>query len=481
MKKKKLTNALVKVIAVLAIILVALISFLGINKRNLNGWRKVLPEFNLSKELGEVRIFSFVTSTATKEVEENSDETKDEADTQATEEQTADNTKNETNSESTDNQSSSSEKKEVPVNDSSVLNKDNYKKVKNIIEERIKKFGISDSTVSVDDESGEVSISVPQTNISDYLVSLVTKQGKVEIIDSDTKEVLISRNMIKDVSAYYVQSNDSSTSTNSSEITYDEGIKFEFTSEGQKKLNEISKNYIETTDEDGNTSQKTITLKIDDEEKYKTYFSPDGNYTNLAIPLYQGVSVDDMTTFNDNYAECRIISTCLNNDEMPIIYTVSTGTYIESNLGENFIMYTVIVGVMILVVVALGMIIKFKKNGILMALIEIGYVAILLLLIRAASVSITLTGLIMILFMSLINVFLLCLMLDKHKAMKFGKFILNLIPLLITIIVFVFAKDVNISSIGSVGFYGFITFIYTYLISILLLNDVKNDEKNGVE
>ena len=166
---------------------------------------------------------------------------------------------------------------------------------------------------------------------------------------------------------------------------------------------------------------------------------------------------------------------------MPIIYTVFTGTYIESNLGENFIMYTVLVGVVILVVVALGMIIKFKKNGILMALIEIGYVAILLLLIRAASVSITLTGLIMILFMSLINVFLLCLMLDKHKAMKFGKFILNLIPLLITIIVFVFAKDVNISSIGSVGFYGFITFIYTYLISILLLNDVKNDEKNGVE
>lgn len=481
MKKKKLTNALVKVIAVLAIILVALISFLGINKRNLNGWRKVLPEFNLSKELGEVRIFSFVTSTATKEVEENSDETKDEADTQATEEQTADNTENETNSESTDNQSSSSEKKEVPVNDSSVLNKDNYKKVKNIIEERIKKFGISDSTVSVDDESGEVSISVPQTNISDYLVSLVTKQGKVEIIDSDTKEVLISRNMIKDVSAYYVQSNDSSTSTNSSEITYDEGIKFEFTSEGQKKLNEISKNYIETTDEDGNTSQKTITLKIDDEEKYKTYFSPDGNYTNLAIPLYQGVSVDDMTTFNDNYAECRIISTCLNNDEMPIIYTVSTGTYIESNLGENFIMYTVIVGVIVLAIASIGMIMKFKKNGILMALIEIGYVAILLLLIRAASVSITLTGLIMILFMSLINIFLLCLMLNKHKAMKFGKFILNLIPLLITVIVFVFAKDVNISSIGSVGFYGFITFIYTYLISILLLNDEKNVEKNGVE
>lgn len=476
MKKKKLTNALVKVIAILAIILVALISFLGINKRNLNGWKKVLPEFNLSKELGEVRIFSFVTSTATKEVEENSDETKDEADTQTTEEQ---NTEDTENAESTD--TSSTSKKEVPVNDSSVLNKDNYKKVKNIIEERIKKFGISDATVSIDDESGEVSISVPQTNISDYLVSLVTKQGKVEIIDSDTKEVLISRNMIKDVSAYYVQSNDSSTSTNSSEITYDEGIKFEFTSEGQKKLNEISKNYIETTDEDGNTSQKTITLKIDDEEKYKTYFSPDGNYTNLAIPLYQGVSVDDMTTFNDNYAECRIISTCLNNDEMPIIYTVSTGTYIESNLGENFIMYTVIVGVMILVVVALGMIIKFKKNGILMALIEIGYVAILLLLIRAASVSITLTGLIMILFMSLINVFLLCLMLDKHKAMKFGRFILNLIPLLITIIVFVFAKDVNISSIGSVGFYGFITFIYTYLISILLLNDVKNDEKNGVE
>ena len=31
------------------IILVSLISFLGIHKKNLNGWRNILPEYTLSK------------------------------------------------------------------------------------------------------------------------------------------------------------------------------------------------------------------------------------------------------------------------------------------------------------------------------------------------------------------------------------------------------------------------------------------------
>ena len=81
----------------------------------------------------------------------------------------------------------------------------------------------------------------------------------------------------------------------------------------QKKLNELSKTYIETTDENGETSQKTITVQIDGEDKYITYFTPDGEYTELAIPLYRSVSTDDMDTFNSDYKDCFVTQTILNN------------------------------------------------------------------------------------------------------------------------------------------------------------------------
>ena len=62
-------NILLKVIAVLAIILLSLISFLGIYRRNLNMWENVIPKFQFSKELGETRIYEFtVDTTSTKKI-----------------------------------------------------------------------------------------------------------------------------------------------------------------------------------------------------------------------------------------------------------------------------------------------------------------------------------------------------------------------------------------------------------------------------
>ena len=70
MKKKTLTNILTKGITILLIILVSLISFLGIHKKNLNGWRNILPEYTLSKELSNIRTFVFSVDTSTEEVED---------------------------------------------------------------------------------------------------------------------------------------------------------------------------------------------------------------------------------------------------------------------------------------------------------------------------------------------------------------------------------------------------------------------------
>lgn len=478
MKKETLKNALKKGIVILLIVLLSLISFIGIHKRNLNTWASVLPEYQFSKELSKIRTFEFSVDTSTKDADSSSDSTETSNDkTTTTDEAT-------TTDETTDSTDTSSEAAKVPVNDPSVLTKENYEKVKKITEKRLSEFGIADANVTMNEETGSLFVSVPYSKNTDNVASLASQAGKLEIIDTDSKEVLIDKSMIKKASAYYQQADSDTTTSSSDEITYNLGIRLTFTSAGQKKLNEISKSYIETTDENGNASQKTVTVQIDGEDKYITYFSPDGEYTELAIPLYRSVSTDDMETFNKDYNECLVAQAVVNAETMPVVYTLTAGSFIESDFGENFIRNLTIVGIIILAIVLVCTIVKNKKKGIYAALIEIGYIAIHLLVIRAASVTLTLSGLLTIAFMALANYILLVALMNQERAVdklaSFGKFILTVIPFIITVIVFALGKEANIQSVGSVGIWGIFVFVYTLISAMFLLNE-KNAKKNGVE
>ena len=490
MKKKTLKNALAKLIVVLLIVLVSLISFLGIHKRNLNTWKSILPDYQFSKELSEIRTFEFSVDTSTKDkssdenTAENTTGNTTENATNTVAEGTTENTDNTANT--TDTNSTNTTSEQVPVNDPAVLTKENYLKTKKIVENRLKDFGIADAEVTVNENNGKLAVSVPYEGTTDYSAALASQKGKIEIIDSETKEVLMDRSMIKKASAYYQQANnnDSATATTDDTVSYNLGVKLTFTSEGQKKLNELSKTYIETTDENGETSQKTITVQIDGEDKYITYFTPDGEYTELAIPLYRSVSADDMDTFNSDYKDCFVTQTILNNDEFPITYKLTSGSFIESDLGENFVKGLSIAGIVLLAIVIVLTIVKNKKDGFCASIIEIGYIAILLLIIRAASVSLTLSGILTIAIMAIVNYFLLLTFMKTEKAIdkleKFGNFILTIIPFIITIVVFALGKEVNTQSIGSVGIWGIFGFIYTLVAAIFLI-DGKIAKKNGVE
>lgn len=490
MKKKTLKNALAKLIVVLLIVLVSLISFLGIHKRNLNTWKSILPDYQFSKELSEIRTFEFSVDTSTKDkssdenTAENTTGNTTENATNTVAEGTTENTDNTANT--TDTNSTNTTAEQIPVNDPAVLTKENYLKTKKIVENRLKDFGIADAEVTVNENNGKLAVSVPYEGTTDYSAALASQKGKIEIIDSETKEVLMGRSMIKKASAYYQQANnnDSATATKDDTVSYNLGVKLTFTSEGQKKLNELSKTYIETTDENGETSQKTITVQIDGEDKYITYFTPDGEYTELAIPLYRSVSADDMDTFNSDYKDCFVTQTILNNDEFPITYKLTSGSFIESDLGENFVKGLSIAGIVLLTIVIVLTIVKNKKDGFCASIIEIGYIAILLLIIRAASVSLTLSGILTIAIMAIVNYFLLLTFMKTEKAIdkleKFGNFILTIIPFIITIVVFALGKEVNTQSIGSVGIWGIFGFIYTLVAAIFLI-DGKKAKKNGVE
>lgn len=474
MKKE---NVLLKVIAILAIVLISLISFLGIHKRNLNKWENVIPGFKFSKELSEARIYGFTIDDSTEEIPDPNATTNE--DTDETAEDTTDVAMIGGESQTNEEEKATIE---VPVNDPTVLTKENYKKSKKVIEERLKTFGITDTTVSANEKTGEITVTAPYVESSNYIIDLITKPGKIEIIDSDTKEVLIGKNLITKATSYYQQSSD--LDEDSDEIYYDYGVRLSFTSEGQKKLREISKTYIATTDENGEEKQKTITVRLDGKDRFTTWFPADSEYTELPMKLYQYVSPDDEDNWNDVYNNCVVIQTIINSDTLPVVYKLSTGTFIESDMDNNFIKNITIVGLVVLAVVLLMTILKYKKEGLFVSLIEIAYIALHLLLIRVAGVSLAISGVLTIGIMAIANYLLMISLMNQEKVLEkieaFGRFIIILIPFAITMIAFTLGKEINSQSIGMVGTWGILTLACTLVASIILLNTQK-EKKNGVE
>lgn len=471
MKKKANNGVLGKIIVILLIVLISIISFLGIHKKNLNKWDDVIPEFILGKDLGEARIFNFEVSSETKDVEVET------AQEETTQEKATDVEGDVVEGTELDQEATTEEEPattKVPVNSPELLTVKNFRKVKSTIEKRLHKYEVNDATVTIDEANGNLTLVVPNNRATDYVVSLVTDNGKVEIVDSDTEEVLMNNDLITKATTGYNQSR--TTSTSSSSQLLDIGISLDFNTKGKDKLNELSKTYIETINEEGDAVQKTITIRVNGEDVYRTYFDPEGSYSSIFVPIYTSVDAEDTKTLNDNYSDCLIIASAINGGALDIEYEVVSGTYMSSYLGENFVRNVVIVIAVILCALAIYVALKYGKKGLMVDVIELGFVALLALLLRYASVTITFIGLITFLLMSFLNYFLAVGLMEKEKVENFAKFLRSIVPLIIAIVVFVFAGDINAKSMGMIGFWSLIGYVYTFLVSLVLF---KNNEKGA--
>lgn len=132
-------------------------------------------------------------------------------------------------------------KEESPYNAQEVLNKENYQESKKVIEKRLEELKVDDYNVRVDENTGDILIEIPENDSTDSIVSNITTVGKFEIIDSETKEVLMDNDDIKLANVMYGSGN---TTTSSSGTTV--YLNIEFTKEGAKKLEDISTKYITT-------------------------------------------------------------------------------------------------------------------------------------------------------------------------------------------------------------------------------------------
>lgn len=363
------------------------------------------------------------------------------------------------------------------TNAEDMLTYDNYIKSKEIIEERLKFLEISDYLVRLDDATGEIDIEIPEDATTDYFAEYTGMQGKFTMTDDETSEVLLDNNSLKKASIQYGTSSAGTT-------VY---LVIEFNKEGSSKLQEVSKTYIKSTDSEGNDTTKKVKMSIDDQTIMTTYFGEEMTDGIMQIPLG---TTTDATDIQNYLKQASNISVFLNTEPLPIKYSVDINRFEYSDITENTLKIATIVLASIFAIMLIYMIIKYKANGILGALANVGFLALLLLAIRYGKVTLTLTGIAGIAIATIIEYVITMLVIkqynkdtDEATVNKNVKNVMSnsaktIAPILIMSVIFALIKWEQIASIGMVLFWAIlIMVVYNAIILATKFYITKKNKK----
>ena len=420
----KKNNALKMTILVISIILISLISFGGIYKTENGIVKNIMPEYSVGKEFNGTRLISFSVDTSNEEktttTEDGSEETKE----------------------------------SVPVNSKEVLTEANYELAKNIIQKRLNDFGVINYDLRVDKASGTIALEVANDSEIDDILTYLLAQGKFQILDTETEEVLLDNSNIKETKTMYY------TDTEGTSVYLD----IVFDDEGKIKLEEISKTYIQTKDEEGKSTEKTVTIKLDDDTITSTYFGQ--TMSTGELPLTIGNPTTDANTLQNYFIQSAQIVAVMNNGVNPIVYDITTNEYVSPVISAEILSKVVLAVIVALGLMLVYLVIRYGTLGIVSAISMVGYIALYLLAVRFTDTVVSLEAMAAIGISILLQfVFVKEIARAMKKENASAKIVMNKeliknisiqIPLYIMAIVFVFASWETIKSFGIAMFWGLI-------------------------
>lgn len=460
--QKKLSIVLI----LLLIILISIISFVGIFYQDKNQMVNVIPAYSLGTDLSGYRKILL---------------TVDEDDENNTED---------------------------------ILNYDNFVKSANVIKARLKSMGIEDYTVRCDETTGQMEITIPENDQTEYILSDITQKGSFEIRNTANDEVLMNNDDIRSVNVEVVPS----TYSVATSSIY---MNINFNNAGSKKFKNITRDYQnvttndtadntvaetessynETTDseasqsefDDNSTSETTATettnetsnevseetaededntteigLYIDGTSMMTTSFTEVIDNGVMSLSLGSSSSNDQTKTLK---YQAESLAAILENDAMPIQYSVTGNVYISSPIEQSTINILIGIGICIALIMLIVAIIKYRAKGVIVAVCMVGFIALYLLILRYANVLITLEGIFSIGLVFVINYILNIMILnrlqnnvEKTFTKALTKFSLSMIPMLILAVVCCFSSWMSLFSFGMILFWGLVTSIIYNLI-----------------
>ena len=470
MKERKLKL----ITEILAIIVICLISFVGIYTKNANRMENQVKDYDLSKDLKGYRELVFKVSDATEVLDSNG--------------KVVGNTDEYTDSSIETN---SYQKTENKINANEDLTKENYEKAKSIIEKRLKSLNVEDYNLSLDEESGNIYLQIPENSDTDHTVSNILQVAKFEIKDQDdTSNVLVTNDDLKKISAVY-------NTTSSGTTVY---LQIEFNKNGKNILKQIStgdyatdENLTNTTNTTGNTSenentnsnentsseeetktQKKIILSIDNNDMITTSF--DDPIEDGIIDLSMNKATTDQDSISDTLQSASTIAAVVNSGKMPLTYKVSENNYVNTDITSNDLQKAIYIVIAIVAVALILLIVKYKAKGIIASIAYIGFVGLELLLVRYTNVAISLESIVAGIITLAINYMITYRLLKTHEtdaelkakvyANEFKSIIIKSIPIFIIAVVFVFIQWTKVSTFGMTLFWGLIlSIIYNYVVT----------------
>lgn len=460
---------------ILIIILITLVAFVGIYTKKLNTYKDFIPEYKKGMDFDGFVELKFKLSDKSEEKEVWIDENGDFKGYVVKEDDTAEEETQgpEEASKESENEHVSIFKKEtrtIKDNEDSVLNKESYNRTKNIIERRLRDVGVSEYNIHLDNSTGNLTIDMPDSKDVTSLYQLVTSKGQLNIIDSNDGVVLIDGKHIKSASAVYGQSQ-------KGDGGYQVYLQIIFDKEGTKLLKDVSTVYVDSTDSEGNTTQKTIEIQLDGQTITKTYFSSaNGPIGNGQIQIPVGSSTTDNATFSDYLSSTSKTATVIDSGRLDNLYTLTSDVFVVSKISDNFILIAKIATCILLLLITIVLAIAFKGKGFLAGISNIGFISLLSIMIRYTNVTITFNSLIILSMLELLNIIFIVMLLKAINNTKDGskiafadtvkKYYLAIIPVIIFALILTFESTITVGTIGMIAFWGlFVQLIYNIVIT----------------
>lgn len=485
MKMQKKINI---VLVILLVVLVSLVSFGGIYKKDKNEFTNLLPKYILGTELQGYRQVTLAVK-----------EDKDNAETDNKEESTQENSENDNNQQENNvNETTQKESKEDKKDEEETkYTPEDYKKAANVYLSRFKSLKVDNYSVTCNEDTGKIVITLPENDKTDIILSDITQKGEFTIKDNSTQEVLLNN---EDVSNVKIGTQEAM----SGKTTY---MSINFNSKGTNKFKNVTKEYQNTVSENPteNTNESTtvengdeqesnnaneteseesknskqVTINVDSTTMLTTDFSEVIDSGVLTLSLGNATSSDGNS--KDELYSAYNLGAIIENEPLPVEYEVEGNSYISALIENdklNIIMY---VEIGLALVVALVMIFKFKMKGLFSSFISVGLVAILLIVIRYTNVVLSLEGLFAIGICFVLSCVFGVLAYnckkdittdrEKSKAFKniMKKYTIISIPIITIAIICSFTQWSQLTSFGMILFWGvLISWIYNTLIEKLV-------------
>ncbi len=460
MKKYKKTLT-VFIILVVAILMFA--SFFGVYKKNENGERiSLLPNLKLGMEFGNTRVITATVNQGTTSTiyDSEGNVVQPEEGVEYTEED-------------------GYETVEQPINPDSAKTVENYESAKEIVEKRLKGNNVSEYSIDMNEITGKMKIEIPEDSRADEIQDIIQNTGSFMLLDGETFEVVFDSSYLKRADVVYSQG----------DIETAVFLQLEFNEEGTQKLQELNNIYVETTEqqtnEEGETEEVTnskVVWVILNDAFLGTTVLPNIVYDNK-IMLTFGMSSnnEELQTAIENANREAIL---LNSGTYSLVYEYTnevTGTNIDQR--TMFIFFTAIG--LVFLIAYIYLVIKFKAKGFISVYFQVGYLGVLLLVLRLTNVIITMEGMSAIVISMVLEYIFTYLVLKNMQEDKDGmykkanlEFFLNTFPIYVISIVFTFAARANINSFGMILFWGIIIiYIYNFIFSKFVFENLNGRSK----